>query len=41
MSELPFSPRITPTAPLMVDPVAYLNFHHSVGRCLANTPFHD
>ena len=20
-------------APLTVDPVAYLNFHHSVGRC--------
>ena len=25
-------------APLTVDPVAYLNFHHSVGRCPLMVP---
>ena len=28
-------------APLTVDPVAYLNFHHSVGRCRAETSIHQ
>ncbi len=33
MSGSVFSPRITPMAPLVVDPPSYLNFHHPVGRC--------
>ena len=33
MSELFLSPRITPMAPLQVDPYDYLKPHHPAGRC--------